>query len=202
MIVASCPNAHYLHVGSGELEASEQAARRDFDVAERVTFAGQRDDIPELLKASDVYVMPSTHEGMPISCLEAMSCGLPTITTTSQELDFIVDGETGCLVQSEDDLARAMAKLCPQISISDNLGHAARLTTLAEFSVEKSVASYLQLYLAAVHERRVAEGARRTGRESHATVAAEPISRGRGTDEFRVAVAGPRADSATLPSSF
>ena len=146
-IVASCPNAHYLHVGSGELEASEQQLVRDFDVAERVTFAGQRDDIPELLKASDVFVMPSTHEGMPISCLEAMSCGLPTIASDVSGLgDLVVDGETGCLVQSEDDLARAMAKLYQSQHLRTSLGHAARLTTLAEFSVEKSVASYVQLY--------------------------------------------------------
>jgi glycosyltransferase involved in cell wall biosynthesis len=146
-IVATCPDAHYLHVGSGELGAPEQQLVRDLGLVEKVTFAGQRDDIPELLQASDVFVMPSTREGLGNSCLEAMSCGLPAIASDVAGLrDLVVNGETGYLAQSEDDLACAMAELYHGSSARLRLGRAGRARALTEFSLEKSVASYLRLY--------------------------------------------------------
>ena len=146
-IVVTCPDAHYLHVGSGELEASEQQLVRDLGLVEEVTFAGQRDGMPELLQASDVFVMPSTREGFAVSCLEAMSSGLPVIATDAAGLrDLVVHGETGYLTQSEDDLARDMAELYRDPRARLRLGHASRARVLDEFSVEKSVASYLRLY--------------------------------------------------------
>lgn len=154
-ILATCPGAHYLHVGSGELEVPEQQLVKDLGLSRKVTFVGQRDDIPELLQSSDVFVMPSTREGSPISCLEAMSCALPVIATDAPGLrDLVAEGETGRLVQGGDELARAMAELYDDEHLRDAMGEAGRARVLDEFSVERSVESYLALYGELCRDRR------------------------------------------------
>ena len=146
-IAAVCPDARYLHVGTGDLEASEQQLVADLGLVDRVIFAGSRDDIPDLLRSSDVFVMPSTHEGFAISCLEAMSCGLPVIASDAPGLrDLVVDRETGCLARSTGDLARAMAELYHGQHLRTRYGCAGHSRALAEFSLETSVASYIRLY--------------------------------------------------------
>ena len=146
-IIASCPDAYYLHVGSGDLEVAERRLVGDLGLVGRVTFAGQRDDVPELLQASDVFVMPSAREGLGNSCLEAMSCGLPVIASDVAGLrDLVVNGETGYLAESEDDLARAMAELYQSQRLRTSRGRAGRARAEADFNIEKSVTSYLRLY--------------------------------------------------------
>lgn len=143
----SCPGAHYLHVGSGELESSERQLARDLGVSDRISFGGQRDDIPGVLQASDVFVMPSDYEGFGVSCLEAMSCGLPVIAYDATGLrDLVTDGETGVLVRGEHELARAMVDMYDDEQRRAAMGEAGRARVLAELSLEKSVASYLSLY--------------------------------------------------------
>lgn len=146
-ILPTCPDAYYLHVGSGALEAREQQLAQELGVFSHAVFGGQRDDIADLLRASDVFVMPSTREGFGISCLEAMSCGLPVIAYDAPGLrDLVADGATGRLVRGEDELARAMAELYRDPSARLRLGRAGRARVLDEFSVERSVAGYLALY--------------------------------------------------------
>lgn len=68
-------------IGSGEDDAMLRAYARERDVASRVRFMGNRDDAQQLLYGADVFYMPSLAEGMPIAMLEAMSVGIPIITT-------------------------------------------------------------------------------------------------------------------------
>lgn len=146
-IVSTCPDAHYLHVGSGDLEARERRLADSLGLLNRVSFAGQRDDIPELLQASDVFVMPSDREGFAISCLEAMSCGLPVLAADASGLrDLVSDGETGRLVQDGDQLARAMEELYEDEKRRAAMGLAGRARVVAEFSLEKSVTRLVALY--------------------------------------------------------
>ena len=79
-------NAILLLVGIGSKEAKIRQMVRDMNLVDRVIFAGQRFDIPQLLSAMDVFVFPSFHEGMPNTVIEAQATGLPcliadTITT-------------------------------------------------------------------------------------------------------------------------
>lgn len=146
-IAPICPNAHYLHVGGGELEPGEQTMARDLGLSRNVTFIGQRDDMPQLLQASDVFVMPSTREGLSIACLEAMSCGLSVIATNAPGLrDLVIDGESGRLVQGQDELARAMAELYDDERLRAAMGKSGRARVLGGFNMAKAVASYVSLY--------------------------------------------------------
>lgn len=70
---------------------------------DNVILAGYRSDIPDILNASDIFVFPSLHEGMPVSALEAMACGLPVIASKIRgNVDIIKEGDNGYLFDPSD----------------------------------------------------------------------------------------------------
>ena len=97
------PSARLLLVGDGPLrdellEHAERLTRPD-----SVKFLGYRDDIPAVLAAADVAVLPSRSEGLPLAALEALGRGLPVIATRAGGIpEVVLDGENGRLVPPED----------------------------------------------------------------------------------------------------
>ena len=86
----------------------------DLGLAGRVHFLGQRRDIPDLLAALDIFVLPSHSEGVSLALLEAMAAGLPVIATAVGGLpEVVTDGENGLLIPPKDPeaLAAALARL-------------------------------------------------------------------------------------------
>lgn len=72
----------------------------DKDVSARIKFLGFREDIPKILQACDIYVLPSDNEGLPIACLEAMSCGLiAVVTDCGGTKEIIKHGNNGFIVE-------------------------------------------------------------------------------------------------------
>ncbi len=69
-------------VGEGKLQAVIKEKVRKFNLTEKVLFLGVRKDIPELLQAIDVFVMPSYHEGLPVTLVEAQAASLPCVLST------------------------------------------------------------------------------------------------------------------------
>lgn len=70
---------------------------------DNVILAGYRSDIPDVLNAADIFVFPSFHEGLPVSALEAMACGLPIICSEIRgNVDIIREGDNGYLFQPSD----------------------------------------------------------------------------------------------------
>lgn len=79
--------------GPRETELKRRARERDLD---NVSFRGFVDDVPKFLAGLDIYVQPSNHEGLCITAVEAMSCGLPVVGSDVDGLSgTIEDGETG-----------------------------------------------------------------------------------------------------------
>jgi len=90
-------------VGDGPDREALQSLARELEVADRVIFSGQRLDVPQRLKDSDVFVLATRWEGFPRSILEAMRAGLPVVATDVGGCrESVVDGETGFLVPRED----------------------------------------------------------------------------------------------------
>lgn len=76
-------NAKLLLVGDGVLKEQCMELARECQISEDVIFAGLREDIPELLSAMDVFVLPSIYEGFPVTLIEAQAAGLPCIVSDS-----------------------------------------------------------------------------------------------------------------------
>jgi L-malate glycosyltransferase len=114
-----------------------------------VRFLGFRTDVPDLLAASDFFVLPSLTEGFPLSVLEAMSHGLPTVATDVGGIpELVTHGEHGLLVpvKSPDALADAMQALVEDADLRSRLGAAARKRVTEEFSFDEMARKYERLY--------------------------------------------------------
>jgi len=130
---------HLLMVGEGELleEAKQQVKKLEIENA--VTFQPFRKDVPELLKASDVYVLPSLWEGLPIGLLEAMAMEKPVIASNVDGTkELILHHRNGVLIEPQQLSEQLVPSLLNLINNSDKCrqyGREARKTVLERFSV-------------------------------------------------------------------
>ncbi len=114
-------------VGGGEL-AGRLARLAAAQPEAPVILTGERDDVPALVPAFDVFMLPSRYEGLPTAVVEAMLCGVPVVATAVNAVgDLVVPGETGLLVppQRPDLLAGAVRALL------DSPADAARMAAVA-----------------------------------------------------------------------
>ena len=99
----SFPNAHLLIAGEGDLRGELEALRESLSLEESVQFLGQRDDVPALIRAADLYVSSSWSEGLGTSVLEALGCETPVVATVAGGVgEMVIDGQTGRLVPNRD----------------------------------------------------------------------------------------------------
>jgi sugar transferase (PEP-CTERM/EpsH1 system associated) len=138
-----------LLIGTG----SEEAALRRFAdahfAAGRVTFLGASDDVPQLMRAMDVFVLPSVAEGICNSLLEAMATGTPVVATAvGGTPEVIEDGRSGILVRPEDPqgLSEQLAALCADSNRRGELGAGAIRRVREAFSMESMIRGYQRLY--------------------------------------------------------
>ena len=136
-------------VGDGPMTAEyrRQVARCGL---EQITwFAGEREDVPALLRAMDIFVLPSQNEGISNTILEAMAVGVPTIATNvGGNPELIKHEESGILVPPDDidALAAALSDYakCPSVRAQHRI--AARKRVETKFSLDSMVRSYAELY--------------------------------------------------------
>lgn len=82
---------HYIVCGTGEKKDYLSVLARKLNLTNQIHFLGYRTDIPDLLAASDIFVMPSKREGIPRSILEAMDLGLPCIGSKTRGISDLID---------------------------------------------------------------------------------------------------------------
>lgn len=136
-------------IGGGALGPQIEAILRDGGAAELAWLAGDRDDVPELLHALDVFVLPSRAEGVSNTLLEAMASGLPVVATAvGGNVELLEDGVTGRLVPSGEveTLARALLADWRDPAAARARGAAARQAAQRRFSLEAMVTAYADLY--------------------------------------------------------
>ncbi len=120
LIRQAVPEARLVFVGEGPLREMIESETREKGWKDRVLLAGFHDDIPEVMRAIDVLVLPSFWEGFGIVLIEAMAAYRPVITTNVSSMpEIVIDGETGYLIEpgnSEMLAERAIALLTdPQL---------------------------------------------------------------------------------------
>jgi len=114
----------------------------------RLRRLGYRADVAAVLAASDIFVLPSHFEGLPMSVIEAMLCGLPVVATDiSGPREQVVQGETGLLVPPATvaPLAAALLALATDAAARARMGEAGRLRAMALYDEAAVVARTLDL---------------------------------------------------------
>lgn len=114
----------------------------------RLRLLGYREDVPDLLAASDIFALPSHFEGLPMSVIEAMMAGLPVVATAIRgPREQVVDGQTGLLVPPGEaaPLGRAIARLAADPGLRAAMGAAGRARALALYDENRVVARTLDL---------------------------------------------------------
>jgi glycosyltransferase involved in cell wall biosynthesis len=139
-------------VGDGDTLAAAISLSKALGIRERVEFKGSRADVPEILAQTDVFVLASKAETLPISILEAMPAGLPVIASdvggVSEE---VLNGKTGLLVPpgSVEELSRALRRLLSDKVLRMMMGRAGRRRFeemfLADTMIEHTQAAYRQV---------------------------------------------------------
>lgn len=127
---------HLLLAGEGPLEAELRGQAMEMGLGERTHFLGFRRDIPHVVCAMDVFVLPSLKEGLSIAVMEAMALEKPVVCSAIAGLPEVVrDAQTGFLVPPGDSLAlqNALEKLFADENLRAQLGHDARRFLEAHF---------------------------------------------------------------------
>ncbi|MBK5930558.1 TIGR03088 family PEP-CTERM/XrtA system glycosyltransferase [Halochromatium salexigens] len=143
------PRLRLLLVGDGPLRPAVAELLAEAGVAEQVWLPGARDDVPELMRAMDLFVVPSLAEGICNTILEAMATGLPVIATqVGGNPDLVQAGVTGSLVPAADPkaLAAALAGYLSDPERRQREGQAARARAERDFSLAAMVQGYLRVY--------------------------------------------------------
>jgi glycosyltransferase involved in cell wall biosynthesis len=135
--------------GDGELRESLESETDRLALRERVRWLGARSDVPDLLAAMDVFVLPSRTEGYSLALVEASAAALPIIATAvGGNAEIVQDGVTGRIIPAGDDerLIAAMRELAVDSGLRTALGAQARAWALREGSLDAMCDGYLRLY--------------------------------------------------------
>jgi glycosyltransferase involved in cell wall biosynthesis len=146
--------------GDGAERVPLEAAAAGYGIAEQVRFLGRRMDVPDLLEACDVFVLPSRQEGLGVAALEAMARARPVVASAVGGLAELVEhGVTGLLVPPGDSaaLASALAELIEDPERARRMGAAGQARVAKGFLAEQMVSAYETLYCEILAERGAAQ---------------------------------------------
>lgn len=148
-IVPEFPKAKLLIVGDGPLRNSLESEARNLGLEDKVVFAGIRNDIPEILNITDVFVLPSLEEAMPMALLEAMAARRPIVATRVGAVSNIIEDKvSGLLVGPKDPIAlsRSIAYLLKNKTIASSLGENSYDIVRNNFSAGRMAREYIKAY--------------------------------------------------------
>ena len=155
-VVAEFPDAVFLIAGYGPLRGRLEAMARKAGLAEKVRFLGYRRDVPRILAALDIFVLPSLWEGMSNALLEAMAAAKPVVATKIDgNVEQVLHGETGLLVEPEDAdaLAEALLELCRDPDKAREMGRRGRERVEKVFPLKRMTDATLALYARLLEEK-------------------------------------------------
>jgi len=136
-------------IGDGSERQKLEEYVHQIHLEEEIAFLGAKNDIAEQLKDLDVFILSSIAEGIPITLIEAMSCGLPTVTTDVGGIpEVVLDNQTGILVSPKqaEQMADALLKYIDHPNLRLKHGKAGRKRIIDHFSLDVMVENYTNLY--------------------------------------------------------
>jgi len=141
-------------VGDGPLRQQLEEMSSKLAIAEKVRFHGKSENTATHYKSADIYVLPSFHEGLSNTLLEAMASRLPVVSTKiSGTIDILEDGITGFLVKpgSPTELSESILALLGSKNLREEFGQRGRNVIQDKFSIETVVTQLESLYAMGVN---------------------------------------------------
>lgn len=148
-VAAKCTDAHFVLAGEGDLKKDLETLAKDLRISANTHFVGGAAAIPELLSVSFTGVLTSVAEGFSNSILEYMAAKLPVVATNvGGASEAIVEGETGFLVESNDDeaLAEKIVLLLENQAAAKRLGETGAKIVAEKFSLAAQLKNVSALY--------------------------------------------------------
>ncbi len=148
-VARELPNAKLVFVGDGPERGKIEELVQHCQLEPNVRFLGLRKDIDRLLRASDVFLLTSISEGIPLTVIEAMAAGIPVVATRVGGMAEVVqEGVTGWLAPSGDDATLAMnvLRFARDPQLRQHMGDRGRERAASLFSESQMHARYLALY--------------------------------------------------------
>lgn len=149
IVLASFPDVTFVIVGRGPLAQNLKDAARQMGIQDNVIFTGFVDDLYQVMRTFDIFVMSSIYEGFGISLAEAMALGKPAVVTRIGGMTEVVeDHVSGLLVEprAPEDLAQKILALLSDDDLRRTMGHAAQLQVKQKFDIRRRVADMEDLY--------------------------------------------------------
>lgn len=139
-------NLHFLIAGEGEL--FESCQNRAMQEGLPITFLGWRSDVAQIFAASDIAILTSDNEGIPLTLIQAAQAGLPIIAPKVGSIaDIVIDGETGLLTEpNSQEMTKAIKTLVEDTQLRHQYGQAGKQYADQYFSLDKSLSDHGSLY--------------------------------------------------------
>ena len=137
---AEFPALRLLVVGEGGERSALERKAQALGLGDAVVFTGFRTDVLDLLRASDIFVLPSFHEGIPYAALEAMSVALPVVATAVGGLnELVAHGATGLLVPpgEPEPLKEALARVLRDLDLGREMGRAGLARVRENYTLDR-----------------------------------------------------------------
>ena len=148
--IVNCePNTKFVIAGEGGEEQTLRRLAHDLHLDDRVLFLGHRDDVFDVLRAMDVLIFCSDHEGLPMALLEALFLGVPVVARPVGGIaEVIENGVSGVFVDSSDTgaLAEACVNLLRDVDGRKQMAQSGTRLVSAKFTAENSAAEVACLY--------------------------------------------------------
>ncbi|MCL0062936.1 glycosyltransferase family 4 protein, partial [Peptococcaceae bacterium] len=154
IVLKEFPDVHFLIVGDDKADKKTAQKLKDMVRAEGlsdyIAFTGIRQDVPEILAITDIFVFPSLWEGFALAILEAMAAGVPIVATDVGSIrEVLIDKENGLIIPPKDAVAltEGIKFMLSNPERAKEMGLKGRKAVEEKFAIENTVRGYEELYL-------------------------------------------------------
>jgi glycosyltransferase involved in cell wall biosynthesis len=150
-VQSKVPKARLLLVGDGPERAKIESLAAELGIADTIRFWGIRHDVPDILRAIDVFTLTSLSEASSLTLLEAMACECPVVVTdVGGNSEHLTDGIEGLLVprQDHEKLGECLQAILLRPEWRERMALAGRQRVERQFSLQNTIARYEKLYSA------------------------------------------------------
>lgn len=138
-------NVHLLLVGSGDTMAGCKKEMQKLNLSGRVHFLGRRSDVPKIIISSDICVLSTNNEGLPLSVLEYMGAGRPVIVTDVEGMRELISEQWVVAPHNAEELGRKITKLAENKLLRESVGNSNRRKA-AKHELHEMIDKYIMVY--------------------------------------------------------